>query len=235
MPGRRNLCSLIRPGRVEYREAHSLQKELVRRRQLGEIDDTLLLVEHPPVLTLGRRAAKENRLAPAGRLEELGIEVVEVERGGDVTYHGPGQVVGYPVIDLRRHGRDLGLFLRSLEEVLIRALAAWGIEAGRQPPMTGVWTGQEKIAAIGIAVSRWVSYHGFCLNVAPDLGHFSLINPCGIRDRAVTSMARVMDGGEVPSREAVESEVARAFGEVFNLEMMDGTAAAMAEAALPGG
>jgi lipoate-protein ligase B len=201
----------------------------VSRRQRGEAPDTLLLVEHPPVFTLGRRAERDNILVPAERLREMGIEVAEIERGGDVTYHGPGQVVGYPIMDLRGHGRDLGAFLRGLEEVLIRALASYGVSAGRQPPMTGVWVGDEKIAAIGIAVSRWVSYHGFCLNVAPDLGHFALIHPCGIRDRGVTSMEKLMGAGRVPPLGEVEREVARAFGEVFGLEMASGPAAGLVE------
>ncbi len=222
---------LLRPGRMEYARAHRLQKKLLGMRQREEIPDTLILLEHPPVLTMGRRAERENILASAERLDELGIDVVEVERGGDVTYHGPGQVVGYPVMDLRRRGRDLGSFLRGLEEVLIRSLDAYGIEAGRRPPMTGVWAGSEKIAAIGIAVSRWVTYHGFCLNVAPDLGHFSLIHPCGIREYGVTSIASVTAPRSSPSREEVECEVARSFGEVFGLEMVDGTATGLAEAA----
>jgi lipoate-protein ligase B len=202
-------------GDTPYREGLALQEALVEARAAGRTGDWLLFPDHPPVLTVGRNPSPGNVIAEPSVLRQRGIEVFEVARGGDVTWHGPGQLVGYLICDLDRRGRDLHRFLRDTEEALIRTLAAWGIPAGREPGRTGVWTGGEKIASIGIAVRRWVSYHGFALNVAPDLRFFDLIHPCGLRGIHMTSVARLM-GANAPSmpgaREAAAASVARVMG-----------------------
>ena len=186
-------------GQVEYGAAWAMQEELAAQRLRGEIGDTLLLLEHPPTLTLGRKAQPEHLLASRDELRERGVTVVDVDRGGDITYHGPGQLVGYPILNLREppHTPDLHLYLRGLEETLIRALAAFDIAAGRFAGYTGVWTQTDtptpvKIAAMGIKSSRWIVSHGFALNVCPDLAHFEWIVPCGIREYGVTSLSRLL-------------------------------------------
>jgi lipoate-protein ligase B len=202
-------------GVVAYREALALQEDLVSRRAAGEIEDLLVLLEHPPVLTVGRGSAGNNVLADRATLAREGLEVVPVSRGGDVTWHGPGQLVGYPIVDLGGHGNDLHRFLRGIEEAIVRTLGRWGIAAARSEGRTGVWVGEEKIASIGIAVRRWVSYHGFALNVAPDLRHFDLIHPCGLHGVRMTSMARLL-GERTPSmvevRGAIAADLASALG-----------------------
>lgn len=177
-------------GRRSYGEVLDLQRDLCHQRIAGEADeDILILVEHEPVITLGRGTRPESLpLAPA-EIERRGIRVFEVERGGDVTYHGPGQLVGYPIVDLRQHREDLHWYLRRLEAGLIDALGNLGIRAGTNPGLTGVWTGGRKIASIGIHVKQWVTFHGFALNVNTDLSYFDLIVPCGIRDVIMTSVA----------------------------------------------
>jgi lipoyl(octanoyl) transferase len=178
-------------GRRRYGPVLELQRELRRRTIAGELDhDTLLLVEHEPVVTLGRGLKPTSLPLPAAALETRGVDVVEVERGGDVTYHGPGQLVGYPILDLRRHREDLHWYLRRLEAVLIAALESLGIPAERNPGLTGVWTRGRKIVSIGIHVKQWVTLHGFALNVTTDLSYFDLIVPCGIRNVAMTSVAQ---------------------------------------------
>lgn len=178
-------------GRQPYAEVLELQRSLCRRRIAGDVqDDVLLLVEHEPVITLGRGTrATSLPLGPA-ELERRGVQVFEVERGGDVTFHGPGQLVGYPIIDLRRHREDLHWYLRRLESGLIAALGTLGIEAGPNPGLTGVWTAGRKLASIGIHVKQWVTYHGFALNVTTELSYFDLIVPCGIHDVIMTSVSR---------------------------------------------
>ena len=185
--------SVIGLGRMPYGEALTLQRTLAQRRiQRSLARDLLLLVEHPPVITLGRGAHPENMTAPHEFLEARGVELYTVERGGDVTFHGPGQLVGYPIFDLTEHRPDLHWFLRALEEALIVALAQCGISAERRPGYTGVWTGGQarKIASIGVHVKQWVTWHGFALNVVTDLSYFDLIVPCGIPDVTMTSMQR---------------------------------------------
>ena len=207
---------VTRPGLVGYARALDLQADLVRRRAAGEIPDQLLLLEHPHVLTMGSSAHRDHVLASDDQLRARGIELFEAGRGGDVTYHGPGQLVGYPILRLAPGRRDLHRYLRDLEEVLIRTVAAFGVEAGRADGLTGVWTGGRKIAAIGIRVSSgWVTSHGFALNVEPDLDYFATIVPCGIPDREVTSLAECT-GGPVPMA-AVENAAVSAFAEVFEL------------------
>ncbi len=178
-------------GRRGYAEVLELQRDLCRRRISGEIpDDILLLVEHEPVITLGRGTKATSLPVAPAELERRGVEIFEVERGGDVTFHGPGQLVGYPIIDLRQHREDLHWYLRRLEAGLIAGLGALGIEAGQNPGLTGVWTGGRKLASIGIHVKQWVTFHGFALNVSTDLSYFDLIVPCGIPDVMMTSVSR---------------------------------------------
>jgi lipoate-protein ligase B len=204
-------------GRRGYAEVLELQRSLCRRRIDGEItEDLLLLVEHEPVVTLGRGTRAPSLPLARADLERRGIGVFEVERGGDVTFHGPGQLVGYPILDLREHREDLHWYLRRLEAALIGALAALGIEAGRNPGLTGVWTRGRKIASIGIHVKQWVTYHGFALNVSTDLDYFDLIVPCGIRDVVMTSVVQELGRTDATAiwkeaREAVVEQLGRTF------------------------
>jgi lipoyl(octanoyl) transferase len=204
-----------RLGLVPYDAALTLQKQLVEERKAQRIPDQLLLLQHPPVITLGvkTRDDRTHVLASPAELAAQGVELVETGRGGDVTFHGPGQLVGYPIIDLNPDRRDVHRYVRDLEEVLIRVAASFGIAAGRQPGLTGVWVGDEKLAAIGVRIARWVTSHGFALNVATDLRHFDLIVPCGIRDKGVTSLERLL-GRPVPMDE-VETATIAAFTAVF--------------------
>jgi lipoate-protein ligase B len=177
-------------GQVDYMDAWRLQQELAALRATGCIADVLLLLEHPPTITLGRAASRAHLLASPDELAREGVAVIEVDRGGDITYHGPGQLVGYPILDLTVHRKDLHWYLREVEEALIHVVAEFGVVGRRFPPHTGVWVAERKIAAIGVKVSRWVTQHGFALNVCPDLCHFGWIIPCGIRDFGVTSLSR---------------------------------------------
>ena len=211
-------------GRVEYRAAWDLQRERAAQRLAGEIPDTLLLLEHPPTLTLGRAADRGHIVAAEERLEREGIVVVESDRGGDVTYHGPGQLVGYPIFNLRAapHQPDLHRYVRNIEETMIRTVAALGIKAGRFPGYPGVWIGLDtphptKIAALGIRLSRWITHHGFALNVQTDLSHFDLIVPCGIHDYGVTSLTRLL--GRTVTLSEILPIVMQTFTEVFDLSV----------------
>lgn len=206
---------LVDLGRTAYGEALALQRAVHAAREAGAVPDTLLLTEHDPVFTLGRGADAANVIAPAEALRRRGIDVVRVERGGDVTYHGPGQLVAYPILDLREHGRDVHRYVRGLEEAAIRVLAAYGVQAERVPGAPGVWVAGAKVAAVGVFVRRWVTMHGIALNVAPDLGPFGLINPCGLPGCPVTSLER-LTGGAPPLWE-VAARFAAAFGELFGL------------------
>jgi lipoyl(octanoyl) transferase len=201
-------------GRVPYQEALAVQEELVQARRDGEIPDQLLLLEHPHVITLGSSSQEKNLLLSPEEREAKGIELFEVGRGGDVTYHGPGQLVGYPILDLKPDRKDLHRYLRDLEEVLIVLLSHFGIVSGREEGLTGVWVPQGKLAAIGVRISSgWITSHGFALNVDPDLDFFSSIIPCGIQDRSVTSMARIL--GRPLSLDEVTSELVQNFERVF--------------------
>lgn len=186
-----------RLGRVAYARGLEIQERLVAERQADRIPDQLLLLEHEPVFTLGRNARRENVLLPAEALRERGFEVFETGRGGDVTYHGPGQVVGYPILQLGPDRRDVHRYVRDLEEVMIRVCADYGLAATRVPGLTGAWLGGQKIGAIGVRIARWVTSHGFAFNVGTDLAAFELIVPCGIRGRGVTSLERAL-GRPVP-------------------------------------
>lgn len=204
-----------RLGRIGYGEALELQADLVEQRRRGEIGDTLLLLEHPPVITLGvkTRNNRTNIIASDAQLARAGVEVFQTTRGGDVTYHGPGQLVGYPIFDLNPHRRDVHRYVRDIEQALIDAVATFGVTATRVEGLTGIWVGTNKLAAIGVRISRWITSHGFALNVATNLGHFDLIVPCGIQDRGVTSIGRLL-GRDVPMAE-VESAVEASFQAVF--------------------
>ena len=210
-----DVVEIRRLGVLPYAEAVDLQARLVQERKAGAIPDQLLLLQHPPVITLGVRARhdRSNVLVDGDILQTRGIELFESGRGGDVTFHGPGQLVGYPIVDLRPDRCDVHRYVRDLEEVLIRAAAAVGVDAGRSPGLTGVWVGGDKIAAIGVRISRWITSHGFALNVSTDLSPFELIVPCGIRDRGVTSLQRVL--GRTVSMAEVEEAVIDAFARVF--------------------
>lgn len=208
-----------RLGRVEYDAAHELQKALVVQRREGVVGDTLLLLEHPPVITLGAKnhVSASHIVASDTQLRDEGVTVHETGRGGDVTYHGPGQLVGYPILDLRPDRCDVHEYIRDIEESIIQTIGVFGIEGRRVSGLSGVWVGEpgreEKIAAIGVRISRWVTSHGFALNVTTNLRHFGLIVPCGIADRGVTSIERVI-GRSVPMAE-VEDAVIAAFARVF--------------------
>ena len=204
-------------GTVPYGVALELQRDLARRRITGEIDeDLLLLLEHPPVVTMGRTAKEAHLITSPDHLRARGIDVFEVERGGDVTFHGPGQLVGYPILDLKRHRRDLHWYLRQVEEALIVALAQVGIAGTRDARYTGVWTEGRKIASIGVHARDWVTWHGFALNVTTELSFFDLIVPCGIPAVQMTSVAR--ESGRDVAMDNAATLVADAFGQVFGLE-----------------
>ena len=209
-----------RLGRVPYAEALALQRSLVEDRRAGVIGDTLLLLEHPHVLTLGVRGdgGRGHILASADVLAARGIEVHETGRGGDITYHGPGQLVGYPIIDLNPSRRDVHRYVRDLETVLIRTAADYGIQAGRVEGLTGVWVGDDKVAAIGVRIARWITSHGFAFNVSTDLEYFNLIVPCGIADRGVTSLERLL--GRVVEMAEVENRIIEHFRNVFDLNSL---------------
>jgi lipoyl(octanoyl) transferase len=236
-------------GTMPYTEALLLQRAVAKARISGELDeDVLILVEHPPVVTLGRSSKEKHLLASPALLAARGVELHEVERGGDVTFHGPGQLVGYPIVDLKRHKQDLHWYLRQVEEALIRAVGRLGIHGERNAGLTGVWTDGRKLASIGVHARDWVTWHGFALNVTTDLGYFDLIVPCGISEVRMTSVAlelgrleqteteagRVMSLADTKSSGAmalhtridvaslasvIRSEVSSSFAQVFNLEI----------------
>jgi lipoyl(octanoyl) transferase len=216
-PGRGRSLEARWLGQVAYADALERQEELVRLRRDGRVPDQLLLLEHSHVITLGTAARAEHVLLEPAERSLLGVELFETGRGGDVTYHGPGQLVGYPVLDLKPDRRDVHAYVRRLEEVLIRAAGEWGIRGERRAGFSGVWVGDEKIAAIGVRVSSgWITSHGFALNVSTDLRWFEGIVPCGIRDRGVTSVARL--AGNAPSLEAAAGVVGRQFRIVFDYD-----------------
>ena len=219
-----------RLGVMSYADALELQRQVVEDRRAGRVGDVLLLVEHPHVITLGvrRNAGRSHILAAPDVLAVCGIDLHETGRGGDVTYHGPGQLVGYPVIDLKPDRMDVHRYLRDLEEVLVRAAGDLGVAAGRAAGLTGVWVGREKLASIGVRISRWITSHGFALNVTTDLAYFNLIVPCGIADRGVTSLERL---GCTARRDEVEDRVIARFAEVFECQVTDPAVAGAVESA----
>ena len=205
-----------RLGVVSYGDALAIQRTLVDARRAESIADVLLLLQHAPVITLGARTAdsRAHIVATPARLRELGVEVQEAGRGGDVTYHGPGQIVGYPIVDLRPDRQDVHRYVRDIEEVMIRVCADYGIVAGRIQGLTGTWVGADKIGAIGIRISRWITSHGFALNVTTDLEHFRLIVPCGLSGHGVTSIER--ETGRRVAIPEVEEAIVRHFCKVFD-------------------
>ena len=201
---------------VPYEKAFELQKRLVQMRSREVINDILILLEHPPVFTVTRKATLNNVLASPDELKEKGISVCKTNRGGDITYHGPGQLVGYPIMDLKDYGKDLHKYIRTIEEMIINVLMDYSISAHRDKIHPGVWVGNEKIAAIGIAVkSSWITMHGFALNINPDLNHYALIVPCGISDRGVTSLSKLL--GKPISQKEVRHKLIQHYQDVFNL------------------
>jgi len=216
-----NTCWAVDLGRIAYAPACELQQCAVAARKAGAIPDVLLLCEHPHVITLGRNGRRENLQASARVLRQMNVEFHSTDRGGDITYHGPGQIVGYPILDLTQHRRDVRWYVEQLEEVMIRATREFGIEARRIAGLHGIWVETpavpEKLAALGVHLSRWVTSHGFAFNVATDLRYFDLIVPCGISDKRATSLERLL-GRAVNESEAADA-LARHFGEVFQRKM----------------
>jgi lipoyl(octanoyl) transferase len=224
-------CVVADLGAMPYGDALRIQREIAEQRKRGEGHDHLLFVEHPHVVTIGRNGHEENLLAPESMLRARGIELYETDRGGDVTYHGPGQLVGYPIMDLREWKRDVGAYLRAIEQVLIDTLNEFGISARAIPKLTGVWVGssdqgaeEAKIAAIGVHLSRWVSTHGWALNVTTDLRYFQYIVPCGLT-KPVTSMRQL---GAEASMDEVKNAIVRNFGPIFDFDMRQAPVSAAA-------
>ena len=205
-------------GLLEYRKAFELQEELLHQRVGGKRTDILLLLEHPPTLTMGRRDDQKNLHVSENALKEMGVSLFPTDRGGSITWHGPGQLVAYPIVDLRSRGMDIHKYIQDLEEVIIRTLKDFTIKSGRDDKHVGVWVGRDKIAAIGVRIKKWVTKHGLAINVNSDLAHFSLINPCGITDRGVTTMADIL-GREVPM-ESVRKALIDRFVEVFQASLV---------------
>jgi len=231
------VCDL---GTMAYAEALGLQRAVAKARISGELDeDLLLLVEHPPVVTLGRSFKERHLLASPALLANRGVELFEVERGGDVTFHGPGQLVGYPIVDLKRHKRDLHWYLRQVEEALIRSIAPFGLAGERRAGLTGVWTEGRKLASIGVHARDWVTWHGFALNVTTDLRYFDLIVPCGIDAVEMSSIGRELERRGEPAAEpdallrTVKENVAAGFGDVFTLDVAAMEPNALLRAAAP--
>lgn len=216
-------CLVVDLGLVGYAAAWELQKRVVAARKPGAINDVLLLCEHPHVITLGRNGKRANLLASEHVLRQKGVEYFETSRGGDITYHGPGQVVGYPILNLGAIKRDVVWYVRALEEAMIRATYQFGIDARREPGRTGIWVDRqpaaEKLAAIGVHISRWVTSHGFAYNVATDLRYFELIVPCGISERKATSLEKLL--GRSVTLQEVKPKLTQQVGEVFGLEMRE--------------
>lgn len=210
-------------GRLSYDEAWGLQRALLEDQLAGHRPDILLFVEHPPTVTIGRRGTSEEVVAPVAVLRRRGVVVTETDRGGQVTYHGPGQLVAYPLVDLSARRLGLHDYMRRLEEAVMRTIGAWGLSGYRVADRTGVWVGKEKICAMGIRVKRWRSMHGLALNVSTDLNHFGLIIPCGIRDRGVTSMKALL-GDACPTMDQVKTQLRAELAAQLDLDLIDASA-----------
>ena len=217
------ICQSVDVGFIGYAEAWALQKRLVAARKANAIEDVLLLCEHPHVITQGRNGKRENLLASEHVLQQKGVEFHATDRGGDITYHGPGQIVGYPILNLGAIRRDVVWYVRMLEEAMIQATAELGVAAKRVEGKTGIWVryenAEEKLAAIGVHISRWVTSHGFAYNVSTDLRYFDLIVPCGIADRKATSLEKLL--GRSVRREEIAPRIAKHFGDVFGHELKE--------------
>ena len=207
---------LIDLGRIDYEECYKIQKDMVRRRRLSEIEDTIILAEHNEVFTIGRAGDMDNVLIPNDMLLSSGLKVLRVDRGGDVTFHGPGQLIAYPIINLKDTGRDLHSYLRDLEEVAIRLLNDYGVNAERMQGRTGVWVSSKKIASVGVGASNWVTFHGMSVNINCSLKFFSMINPCGMKDVEMTSLER-LKGQEIRMIDA-KNRMTKYFKEIFGLD-----------------
>lgn len=214
--GQHERLNIVHLGRASYDPVLSFQKDLHQKRLDGDVPDTLILVEHDPVYTLGKAADPEHITASDRFLSDEDIDVVDIDRGGDVTYHGPGQVVGYPIFDLREHKRSVSWYMRTLEQTIMNTLETYGIETRRREGQPGVWVGDEKICAVGVRIARWITYHGFALNLDPDMTHFGGIVPCGIRDGGVVSIADLLEAE--PNRNEVEQRITSSFREMFGFE-----------------
>jgi lipoyl(octanoyl) transferase len=214
-----SLCRCYRLGRLPYREAFDIQISLVDRCREGEFAAALITVEHDPVITMGAGAKADNLLVSESRLAELGVTLARTDRGGDMTYHGPGQIVAYPILNLRALGLDVHAYLRNLETVVIDTLRHYGLEGSRRG-QAGVWVGEKKVCSIGIAVRRFVTYHGLAFNIEPNLRHFTYINPCGLAAAQITSLAELL--GASPDFAEVEHELVRNFAGVFNVRLVEG-------------
>ncbi|MGH9774898.1 MAG: lipoyl(octanoyl) transferase LipB [Candidatus Acidiferrales bacterium] len=216
------ICWVVDIGLIGYNRAYELQRRLVFLRKAGHVPDVFLLCEHPHVITLGRNGRREHLRASDQLLRQMGVEFHATDRGGDITYHGPGQIVGYPILNLAEIRRDVAWYVRQLEEAMIRATSELGIVACRVPGLTGVWVetpvGAEKLAAIGVHLSRWVTSHGFAYNVATDLRYFDLIVPCGIADKQTTSLEKLL--GRAVSREEISPRIVAHLGDLFGLKMI---------------
>lgn len=227
----RRALDVRRLGRVGYAESLALQAQLVEDRKAERIADTLLLLEHDPVFTLGRNARSEHVLVPRDLLQDRGFDVFEVGRGGDVTYHGPGQVVGYPILDLAPDRCDVHRYVRDLEEVMIRTCGDYGVAAGRIPGLTGTWIGDRKVGAIGVRLSRWVTSHGFALNVSTDLAPFGLIVPCGIAGHGVATLEQA--AGRPVTLAEVLTRIEEHFASVFGADVVTPVTRTLAPAGQP--
>ena len=214
-------CVVYELGRIDYSECWQLQRYLQLMRINGDIPDALLVLEHPPTLTIGKTGRMENVLVPVSRLQHEGIALIASDRGGDATYHGPGQLVAYPILSLQERGRDIPRYVRNLEEVAIRTLKDFGIMAARDADHTGAWIDKAEIAAIGLSIKQWVSMHGLALNVAPDMAHYAFINPCGFKERKAVSMADVL--GRKVLMEVVVSVFINHFSDIFDTAVTYGS------------
>ena len=213
-----NTCVYIYLDQVDYHPVWDLQKKLSEARRLNEIPNALLLLQHPPIITIGKSGTDANLLVESEYLTKHGVELTKTDRGGDITYHGPGQLVGYPILDLAELKKDIFWYLRQIEQVIINTLQQFNIEATRNKNYTGVWVNAEKIAAIGVKVSRWITSHGFAFNINPNLEHFELIIPCGIQNKSVTSLVKIVD--KAITVEDVLPTLVDQFAAVFQVRMM---------------
>lgn len=217
-PSKKNICVYLNLDKIDYRRAWDIQKNFIEKRLKKVIPNVLILLEHPPTITVGKTGKKDNLLVNQEFLKQHHVDFLEVDRGGDITFHGPGQLVGYPILNLSESKPDVIYYLRQLEEVMIKTIAEFKIKSKRRPKYTGVWTDEEKIAAIGIKTSRWVTSHGFALNVHTDLSYFDLIIPCGIRNKNITSMVKCL--GKDLSVNDVIPKLVNQFGLIFNFRMI---------------